>query len=169
MGEMKRQQQSTIAELGFNESWSYYQNELWYLIMLHDVQQCKVHNSWLRTCLGTVRKHLQHANWSRPHKPAVLCPWSFPAKPAQSAALACSHGAGNGVFHVLKRKSVVSSQNRTVAIADSWDYLPRAFLCGAWCCQVCYLSCRRLRWSGFLSSLGFHECFWRILLTSAMK
>lgn len=159
MGEMKRQQQSRIAEPDFNESWSYYRNELWYLIMLHDVQQRKVHNSWLWMWLGTVCDHLQYANWSWPYKPSVPWPRSFPAKPARSAALARSRRAGNSVFHVLKHKYVISGKNWTVAVGDSRNCLLPAFLCGVWYCQVCYLSWGRLRWSVFSAAFGLIGAF----------
>lgn len=149
---MKRQQQSRMAELDFNERWSYYRNELWYLIMLHDVQPCKVHNSWLQTWLGTVGKHLQHANWSWPYKPTVPCPKLFLAKPARSAALACSHRAGNGILHLLTHRLIVSGRNWTIAIGIAYRQLFSG-VCGVVRCVI-YLAgaCIGL----VLSSLGFN-------------
>lgn len=125
---MKRQQQSRIAELELNESWNYYRNELWYLIVLHGVQQRKVHNSWLQTWLGTVGEHLQHANCSWPYSPPRLAP-ALPCQASPSAAPARSPGAGSGICPVL-RQICRPGQNRSAAVVGSRDRLPPVFLCG---------------------------------------
>lgn len=97
------------AELDFNESWSYYWNELWCLIMLHDVQQRKVHNSWLQIWLGIVHEHLQHANGLWPCRSSQAFPSLLPSWPAMQRCRVPSDG------------SVLSAANQSRAMADSWN------------------------------------------------